>query len=79
VSAPVVIRKSGARVMPWEARCRECGRIETETYVFPHVGAVAFSTRGIGNRLWELAMLAALAHLHRHHGGALPRLGVQEC
>lgn len=58
-----VVRRTGTPSRPWEARCRNC-RTE-QTYILPVVGAVGFNTRGMGNRLWVLAMLAAQEHLRR--------------
>jgi hypothetical protein len=64
MSARVSIRKSGAAVRPWEVRCSEC---REETLHFTPFGAVAANTRGIGNRVWFLALLAGLLHLHEKH------------
>ena len=59
------VRKTGASVRPWEARCDSC---REETIHFTQYGAVACNTRGIGNRVWALAMLAGYAHLKEKHG-----------
>ena len=63
--ARFTVRKTGNKLFPWEARCDSC-RGQT-TYLTPH-GVVACNTRGVGNRLWGLAMLAGYTHLKEKHG-----------
>ena len=60
----VSVRKTGAAVRPWEARCSVC---RDDHIHLCGVGAVAVNTRGVGNRLWELAMVAAELHLRECH------------
>lgn len=64
----MTVRKTGTPSRPWEARCPDC-RGE-HVHVHPAVGAIAINTRGMGNRLWVLAMLAVQEHLRKCHGAA---------
>lgn len=59
------VRKTGTPSRPWEARCRDCFREGEKTYIVQPFGALGFNTRGMGNRLWVLAMLAVQEHLRR--------------
>lgn len=58
------VHQTGAKGYSWEARC-SVHRNE-ETYL-TNYGAVAFNTRGVGNRKWEHAMAAACEHLKKYH------------
>lgn len=64
-AAKVTVRRTGTPSRPWEARCSACR--EERLHFVDGVGAVAVNTRGIGNRLWVLAMLAAGVHLRAVH------------
>lgn len=75
VEARITIRKSGAGLWPWQARCSCIYRFDEETYVVPGVGVVGFNTRGIGNRTWAQAMIAAMRHIERRHRGWTTRTG----
>jgi len=59
------VRKTGAQNFPWEARCSE--HREEEMFLTRTYGAVEFNTKGVGNRLWILAMRAAEAHWNKYH------------
>ena len=64
---PVRVRRSGAQVRPWEARCRvHRASRDAEPYFGPD-GAVACNTLGVGNRTWELARQAAAGHVRAFH------------
>jgi hypothetical protein len=63
--ARMVVRRSGTLSHPWEARCRECSDEKTHLTAF---GAIAVNTRGIGNRLWVLAMYGTYIHTRWHDG-----------
>lgn len=65
VPADVSVRRTGCAPYPWEARCR-AHRGRREAHITDY-GVVAFNSQGVGNRTWELAMLAAEAHLRRYH------------
>lgn len=58
-----VVRKSGVKEFPWEARCRL--HVRRELYFFEG-GACAFNTHGIGNRRWDYAQLSAMLHVRKH-------------
>lgn len=62
--ARFTVRKTWSKLFPWEAWCDSCR--EHTTHLTPY-GAVACNTRGVGNRLWVLAMLAGYAHLKEKH------------
>ena len=59
----VSVRKTGHPNWPWEVHCPECCDQQMH---FTAMGVVAVNTRGIGNRTWEIAMLAASSHLKDH-------------
>lgn len=61
----VVIRRTGAPLYPWEARCTGCS-IERTHIV--STGAAAVNTRGVGNARWSTARDVALRHLAWHAG-----------
>jgi hypothetical protein len=62
---PISVRRTGARNWPWEARCRV--HRDEELHLVDGIGAVEFNTRGVGNRLWIFAQIAADEHVKRHH------------
>lgn len=70
---PVSVRKTGSANYPWEARCSEhppgIGKPakNEKIYIHPVFGAVAFNTRGVGNRVWFLAQYAADRHIREFH------------
>lgn len=61
----MTVRKTGTPSRPWEARCRDCR--DEHVHLHPVVGAIAVNTRGMGNRLWVLAMLAVQEHRRKCH------------
>lgn len=63
--ADISVRKTGSKSYPWEARCTE--HRDEEMHLVAGIGAVQFNSRGVGNRLWLLAMIAAYEHHVKHH------------
>ncbi len=57
---PMRIRKTGTPSRPWEVRCPDCR--DERVHLHPAVGAVVVNSRGMGNRLWVLALLAVQEH-----------------
>jgi hypothetical protein len=65
--SPIGVWESGAAGRQWEARCRtHPPGLDAELYL-TDLGAVAFNTRGVGNRTRELAVLAASRHMKEKH------------
>ena len=63
------IRKNGAESRPWRATCSVCSHRSTDRLHFSkNRGVVVVNNvfSPIGNRTWELAMLAAQLHIQEH-------------